>query len=96
MSSVATSMAVRRVAVPSWLRRSQIPCQSRTGVERGLYAERDYQPEAFGLLHMLVDPPMAAGRARTAQLDDVGRTVPHIRISRPPQLTVMATASWPA
>ena len=35
MSSVATSMAVRRVAVPSWLRRSHIPCQSRTGVVRG-------------------------------------------------------------
>lgn len=65
------------------------------GGER-IYAERDYQPEAFGLSHMLMDPPMAAGRPRTAQLDDVGRTVPHIRIRRPPQLTVMAGASRPA
>ena len=80
---------VNGVAVPSWLSQSHLPCQSR-------YAERDDQSKPFGLSHMLVDPPMAAGRPRTAQLDDVDGTMPHIRIRRAAQLTVMATASWPA
>ena len=57
-----------------------LPVAHRGG-ER-IYAERDDQSKPFGLSHMLVDPPMAAGRARAAQLDDVDRTMPHIRIRR--------------
>ncbi len=86
---------VNGVAVPSWFSQSHLPCQSRTGVER-IYAERDDQSKPFGLLHMLMDPPMTAGRPRAAQLDDVDGTMPHIRIRRATQLTVMAASSGPS
>ncbi len=86
---------VNGVAVPSWLSQNHLPCQSRTGGGERIYAERDDQSKPFGLSHMLVDPPMAAGRPRAAQLD-VDGTMPHIRIRRATQLTVMAASSGPA
>lgn len=87
---------VNGVAVPSWLSQSHLPLPvAHWGGER-IYAERDDQSKPFGLSHMLVDPPMAAGRPRAAQLDDVDGTMSHIRIRRATQLTVMAASSGPS